>query len=208
MSTTTKRIFRKSVFIHDNVPVAGQIGQFLHFARRPANGQLLHSVRGAQSKMDDAGHLGAEAVDGIHFSDDRLSLDRGDEAGADAELVALAAAQGDFQVMLVGEVILVHEYRPTARLAKDQIELAMVAEVSRDDAAAVAVTVGAGQEADVEEIAAAVRTADIEESSLSLISAQIMAFGDDVPRIFHPELAQRLVELSRLFDGRASIIGL
>ena len=66
-------------------------------------------------------------------------------------------AERDGQVMSLGELVLVQEERAAADLPDDEVELAVVPEVGGDDRSAVAVVVGAGQVADVEEIAAPAR---------------------------------------------------
>jgi len=84
-----------------------------------------------------------------------------------------------------------------AHLAEDHVLLAVVAEVASHHAAAVAVHVGPGQEADVQEVAPAARPADVEEGPLALVGAQVVALHDDVPGVLGPPLVELLIQLAR-----------
>ena len=55
------------------------------------------------------------------------------------------------------EVVLVEQQRAAADLPNHDIELAVVAEIARDDRPAIAIAVGPRQAADVQEVALALR---------------------------------------------------
>src|SRR5262249_1392863 len=95
---------------------------------------------------------------------------------------------GHLEVMPLGEVVLVEQQGAPARLADQQVLPAVVAEIAGDDGAAVAVVIGAGQEAEVKEVP----PADVDPGPLALVAAEVVAV-DDLPGVLDPELAQGLV---------------
>src|SRR5262249_16784321 len=114
----------------------------------------------------------------------------GGEPSPDALAVAGVAAERDFQIALARQAIFVEQQRSAAGLAHDQVEHTEVAEVRSDHGPAVAVVVGPRQVADLEGSPAR----HIQKGALAFEGAEIVAVGDDLPGVVHPELAERFVQ--------------
>src|SRR5205823_2844633 len=125
-----------------------------------------------------------------------------------AEAVALGAAQRHFQIVPRRQLIFVDQDWAAAGLADDEVELARVAEVGGDDRAAVAVVVGAADETEVEEVSPADRAGHVQEETLALVRAEVVALLENLPGPLHPELAQRGVELARRADFPVAVVRL
>src|SRR5260370_28323815 len=94
------------------------------------------------------------------------------------------------------ETVLIEQDGPAAHLPDDEVELAVVSKIAGHHGPAIAVIIRSREKADVKEIPAADIAGDIEENALALVAAEIVAFLDDVPRVFNPKLAQTGVELA------------
>src|SRR5262249_10939709 len=136
-----------------------------------------------------------------HLADDLPAIRGGCQSRPDAEPIALAAPERHIQPMALWEVILKHKQRATPGLAHNQVLPAVVAKIARHDAAAVAVAVRAGQETDVQEVAAP----DVHPRAVALIGAQVKTGFDDFPRVFHPKLFEFIVDSARHFDPAGPI---
>src|SRR5262249_31059628 len=99
-------------------------------------------------------HLRMEGVYGIHLTHDLPITDMGNQSGTDSLSVAFRASQRDLQVMALGEVVLIEPKYSAAGVARHHVHPAVVPEIRRDDATAVAVVVRRGKVADVQEVAA------------------------------------------------------
>jgi hypothetical protein len=102
------------------------------------------------------------------------------------------------------ESVLVEVERSPAGLSDDQVRHPRVTEVGGDDRPTVTVVVGAADVADVEEVAAA----DVEVHPLPLEGAEVVALGEDAPRVPDPELVELPVQCAGLCDLTIPLAGL
>jgi hypothetical protein len=81
-------------------------------------------------------HLGTETVQRIQLAHELLPIDLCNQSGADSLPIAFRAAQRDFQIMPLGEVVFVQVQRSAAGLANEKILAAVVAKIGGHDTAA------------------------------------------------------------------------
>src|SRR5262249_54863467 len=147
------------------------------------------------------GRLRQEAVGRVQFAHQPLPRHLGRQAGPDPLAVARPAAQRYLEVVPARHAVLEQQQRPAAGPAPDQVQQADAAEARSDDRAAVAVAVGPGQVADVEEVL----PLDVQEGAVALVGAEVVAVGDDLPGVADPELAQRAVQTAGQRDFAATV---
>ena len=194
--------------------IRGQVLKHLHEAGGPLDLERLDLRLFAQAEVNDVRHLRTIGIDRVHFADDLLAVDLGHEAGADALAVAGRrpgaglAAEGDLQIVLLREIILVKNDGAAADLPHHQVQLAVVAEIARDHRAAIAVVVGPGQVADLEEVAAADFPRHIQVNALALVAAQVVPLLKDFPGSFDAEFAQARIDFAGSRNAGLAIRGL
>ena len=125
------------------------------------------------------------------FADDLAVSDFGDDPRANSETVALYATQADAQPILFWEIIFKQLERAATNLAHKEILSANVVEIQRIDAAAVAIRVGSGDEADVDKIFAG----GIEKSAIALVAAEVVGHGN-IKGVAGPKLVEAVIEFS------------
>src|SRR3989442_2039092 len=139
------------LLLQEHVPICSEIVKLLYHAGRPVHGQPFYHVSVGQTEMHLAGSLGHEGIGRVKFPGLATTASLGHQAGSDTGPVALRAAQRDVQIMLTWEAIFENQQAATTDLSDHEIQHAIAVQVGGHGAAAVAVTVSAGEVRDIEE---------------------------------------------------------
>ena len=137
-----------------HVTIGGQVVDRLLGARGPADRQPIDPGGVSEAEVDAAASANGSCYGGRARGSARVRRRYAVSRAPIPSRLLVVPAERDGQVVGLRELVLEQEDRAAPDLADDEVEPAVVAEVPGDDRSAVAVVVGAGQVADVEEIAA------------------------------------------------------